>query len=253
MKIKDAINKIEEKFPLFTQSSWDNSGIQVGDLDADLKGIYICMDAEVANVKEAIDLGANLILAHHPFIFSGIKSLVKGDFSYEIIDLAIKNNLTIYACHTPFDASAEGMKATPLLKMAKSVDYDFVNDEDQTFGVVMETNNQSLEEIEDVIKVALSKYKLADITRIYQANDKPINRIAYMGGSGASYIGAAAAKGADLYITGDVKYHDAQLAKRLDLNLIDLGHDQSEMHFVDIMADYLKDFSNIHKTYKTFR
>ena len=74
-----------------------------------------------------------------------------------------------------------------------------------------------------------------------------------MGGSGASYIGDAAAKGADLYITADVKYHDAQLAKRLDLNLIDLGHDQSEMHFVDIMAEYLKDFSNVHKTYKTFR
>lgn len=253
MKIKDAINKIEDKFPLSTQSSWDNSGIQVGDLDADLKGVYICMDAEVDNVKEAIDLGANLIITHHPFIFSGIKSLVKGDFSYEIIDLAIKNNLTIYASHTPFDASADGMKATPLLKMARSVDYDFVADEDQTFGVIMETDNQSMEEIEDVINVALGKYKLTHITRIYQANDRPINRIAYMGGSGASYIAAAKARGADLYISADVKYHDAQLAKRLDLNLIDLGHDQSEMHFVDIMAEYLKDFPNVHKTYKTFR
>lgn len=253
MKIKDAINKIEDKFPLSTQSSWDNSGVQVGDLNADLKGIYICMDAEVDNVKEAIDLGANLIITHHPFIFSGIKSLVKGDFSYEIIDLAIKNNLTIYASHTPFDASPDGMKATPLLKMARSVDYNFVADEDQTFGVIMETDNQDLKEIEDVINVALAKYKLTHITRIYQANDRPINRIAYMGGSGASYIAAAKARGADLYISADVKYHDAQLAKRLDLNLIDLGHDQSEMHFVDIMAEYLKDFLNVHKTYKTFR
>ena len=253
MKIKDLINRIEERYPLASQSSWDNSGVQIGDLQADLKGIYICMDAEKANVEEAIRLGANLIISHHPLFFSGLKSLVKGDFSYEIIELAIKNDLTIYASHTPFDASKEGMKNTPLIKMAEKVIYDFVEDEAETFGIIMEVKDKRLVEISEEIKERLGKYNLSEITRIYKANDRPIKRIAYMGGSGASYIAAAKAKGADLYISADVKYHDAQLAKRLDINLIDLGHDQSEMHFVDIMYDYLKDFKNVHKTYKTFR
>lgn len=257
MKIKNIIEQIEALYPLDRQSSWDNSGVQIGNLDEEVKGIYIALDAEIFHIKKAIELGANLIITHHPLIFGGIKSLRRGEFMYEVIELAMKHNLTIYATHTPFDQSELGMKNSPLLKFGTNVDYDFVLDEGITFGTLMEIEPTSFEDCKNNIVEILEPYGFTHLLRAYKANDNAIQKIAIMGGRGAGYIGDAKSCGANLYITADVKYHDIQLAKRLGLNLIDLSHDQSEIHFVDIMSEQLLNSNpeldgKIHNSYKTY-
>lgn len=253
MLIKDIITKIEQKYPLSTQSPWDNSGVQIGDLNQELTGIYISLDAEIANIKEAIKNNCNLIITHHPLIFSGIKRLVKGEFNYSVIELAMAHKLTIYSSHTPFDASPDGMKNTPLLELGEDVNYDFVEEDHITFGTTMNVAPQSLSEFVEKIKNKLKRYGLTDNMRVYQANDKPIQKVAIMGGSGAGFIEHAKRIGADLYVTADVKYHDAQLAKRIGINLIDLTHDGSEIHFVDIMKKQLEQETKIITSYQTIK
>lgn len=257
MKIKNIIENIEALYPLDKQSSWDNSGVQIGNLEEEVKGIYIALDAEIFHVKKAIELGANFIITHHPLIFGGIKSLTHGEFMYEVIALAMKHKLTIYATHTPFDQSEVGMKNSPLLKFGTNIDYDFVLDEGITFGTLMDVEPNSFEDCQNKIVETLEPYGLTHLTRAYKANDNAIKKVAIMGGSGAGYICDAKISGADLYITADVKYHDIQLAKRLGLNLIDLSHDQSEIHFVDIMSEQLLNSNpdldgKIHSSYKTY-
>lgn len=253
MLIKEFIENFEDDFPLATQEPWDNSGIQIGDDNQVLREVYISLDCDIFHIKEAIKSKCNLIICHHPLFFDEIKSLTKDSFYYKAIELAIKNHITIYANHTPFDKSRYGMKKTPLLRMARNINYNFYQEEDG-YGVMAEIEPSSIVLVMMEIIKELSPYPNLEFIRTYKVNDRPIEKVAYIGGSGADFINTVKEAGADLFITGDIKYHDAELAHRLDLNLIDLGHDLSELHFVDIVSKFCQGISvEYESSYETFR
>ncbi|HEX2934189.1 MAG TPA: Nif3-like dinuclear metal center hexameric protein [Bacteroidales bacterium] len=101
--IKDVIQYIEEFAPSMYQESYDNSGIQVGNTDVALKGILLSIDVTESVVDEAIQNGLNLIISHHPVIFGGIKQLTGKKYTERVVIKAIKNDITIYSCHTNID------------------------------------------------------------------------------------------------------------------------------------------------------
>jgi dinuclear metal center YbgI/SA1388 family protein len=109
MRIYDVISYLENKFPLSSQASFDNCGVQVGEVSNDLKGVLIALDCTLEVVQEAIDLGVNLIIAHHPLIFKGIKSLTGKNYVEKIVIKAIENNIVIYGLHTNLDHHLHGV------------------------------------------------------------------------------------------------------------------------------------------------
>jgi len=103
MKVKDISKYLEQIAPLSYQESYDNSGLLVGDMDAEVSGVLISLDVTEAVIQEAITTGHNLIVAHHPLIFKGLKSLIGKHWVERCIRLAIKNDVNIYAIHTNLD------------------------------------------------------------------------------------------------------------------------------------------------------
>lgn len=103
MQIRDILFEIEQFAPLAYQESYDNCGVQVGDVNNIATGAILCLDVTEAVVDEAIAAGFNLIIAHHPVIFSGLKSLTGKNYVERVILKAIKNDITIYAAHTNLD------------------------------------------------------------------------------------------------------------------------------------------------------
>ena len=100
MTISEITNYLETLAPLSLQENYDNSGLIVGNKNDTVSGILVCLDSLEAIVEEAIQINCNLIIAHHPIIFSGIKKLNGNNYIERTIIKAIKNNIAIYAIHT---------------------------------------------------------------------------------------------------------------------------------------------------------
>jgi dinuclear metal center YbgI/SA1388 family protein len=109
MKIKDLITAIEQRAPLSLQEAYDNSGMQTGDVNEPIRGVLICLDVTEAVIDEAIELGCNLIISHHPLIFRGIKSLTGANYIERSIVKACNHHLAIYASHTNLDNAPGGV------------------------------------------------------------------------------------------------------------------------------------------------
>jgi dinuclear metal center YbgI/SA1388 family protein len=111
MKIKDIIAPLEAMAPLAYQESYDNAGLITGDKDDEAKGALICLDSTEAVIDEAIAKGCNLIIAHHPIVFSGLKKINGKNYVERVIIKAIRNNIAIYAAHTNLDNVHNGVNA----------------------------------------------------------------------------------------------------------------------------------------------
>ena len=98
MLVKDVIDFLDSYAPLKYSEDFDNTGLIVGDINAKLTGIIICLDSTKEVIQEAIDSNSNLIISFHPIIFNGLKQLSPGNYVNDSIILAIKNNISIFVC-----------------------------------------------------------------------------------------------------------------------------------------------------------
>ena len=109
IKIKEVLQKLEEFAPQSLQEKYDNAGLIVGDVAEKVTGVLISLDTTEEVLYEAIKKGCNLIISHHPIVFSGLKKLTGDNYIERVIILAIKNNIAIYAMHTNLDNVAHGV------------------------------------------------------------------------------------------------------------------------------------------------
>lgn len=109
MKIKDILQAIEQVAPIPLQESFDNSGVQIGDVNQEAKGAVVCIDVTEAVVEEAINLGCNLIISHHPLAFRSFKSLTGKNYVERCMIKACKHDIVVYAAHTNLDNAQEGI------------------------------------------------------------------------------------------------------------------------------------------------
>ncbi|WP_242918979.1 Nif3-like dinuclear metal center hexameric protein [Pontibacter liquoris] len=115
--IKEVIEKIEQLAPLPYQESYDNAGLQTGNPATDVSGVLVTLDCNEAVLEEALKKGCNLVVAHHPVIFKGIKQLTGGNYVERTIIQAIQNNIAIYAAHTNLDNVVQGVNTKIADKM----------------------------------------------------------------------------------------------------------------------------------------
>jgi len=109
MRIREILNVIEELAPLPLQEAFDNSGVQVGDINAEAKAALLCIDVTESVIDEAIALGCNLIVSHHPLAFRPFKSLTGKNYIERCLMKACKHDIVVYAAHTNLDNAKEGI------------------------------------------------------------------------------------------------------------------------------------------------
>ena len=242
MKVKDIISVIEEFAPLSVQESWDNSGLCVGSPDDEVTSVLIGLDCTPALVDEAAACGADMIVTHHPLIFKGVKKISPEDQTGEAIIKAIRAGISIYAAHTSADkvlAGVSGAMAERLgLKNIRILDED---GEGTGLGTVGELGVPMTSE--EAVAFVKERFGLKVLKTSKPINTK-IERVAMCGGSGGSLIGAAMKSGAQLYISGDISYHNFFTGPHF--MIMDIGHYESEIEIVDIL------FSLIRKKFPTF-
>jgi len=229
----------ETHYPIKLAYEWDNVGLQIGTLNKEVTGILLTLDVTKEVVQEALDEHCNVIIAHHPLIFKPLKNILTDAYKGQLIETLIKHDITVYVAHTNYDLGDRGMNTMLADKLAlKNQEILEFETESHGIGRIGEIEPMHLDEAVDYIK---SKLSLTHVRLVNKKSNKRIKRIAISGGSGASHMFSAKFKNADLYLTGDISYHQAQDMIQMGLSAIDIGH-YAEKHFSEALKqDLLND------------
>jgi len=239
MRIKEIISFIEEYAPLKLQASFDNSGLLCGDPEQELTSILLCIDITEEVIHEAVTQGHNLIISHHPLIFGGLKHITPATYVERCVIHAIKHNIAIYASHTNMDIVANGVSGRMADKLNLTNRQILQPEGDPLagngFGIIGELQHpaDSMTFLQQVKKIFQ-----CDRLRYTTPHRTSIQRVAVCGGAGASFFNQAVAKHADVYISGDFKYHDFFLAENR-IFIADIGHYESEQFTKEIFYEIL--------------
>ena len=242
MKVKDIVAVIEEFAPLSIQEGWDNSGLCVGSPEDEVSSVLLALDCTEALIDEAIECGADMIVTHHPLIFSGLKKIAPEDQVGAAVIKAIKNGISIYAAHTNADKVIAGVSGAMAEKLGLT-DVQILDEDGDGTGLGVVGNLPQPLEVGQVISLVKEKFALKALKSSKPSGDV-ISRVAMCGGSGSSLIGAAKKSGAQLYISGDISYHNFFTTR--GFMIMDIGHYESEIEIVNIL------FSLIKKNFPTF-
>ncbi len=231
------IEIIESISPSDMAESWDNCGWQVKCTGETVKTVLVALEVTHQVIDEAVAEGAELILTHHPMLFSGIKKVDEGDVAGGYLFRLIQNGISVYSCHTSFDRASGGNNdyLGELLGLENIRPFDA----DNGFCRKGETPFE--------ITLAELTHRAADAFSIDESHFRsvgdPSTSIATVGwctGAGSEFIRDAFDEGCDLYITGDVKYHEAQNAREMGICVLDAGHYGTEKIFTENMAEQLR-------------
>ena len=250
MKTRKVIEWLDATFHPEYQEDYDNSGFLLGDSQSEYKGALVALDLTPAVVDEAVRVGASLIVTHHPFIFTGVKRLTDGSETGRMVMALVKNDISVYAAHTNLDNlpwGVSGALAERLeLKKCKVLSVKCqVGDEAVGAGMVGELPEpMNVEAFLTKVKTLLG-LPIVRTSQFSILNSQfSIKKVALCGGSGAEFIGDALAAGADIYLTGDLKYHDFQRTEGR-MVLADIGHYESEQFAKEIFSRAISEkFSN---------
>jgi len=221
MNLNSIINLLNDEVKLKEHESWDNSGLQIGSMKGNINKIMLTIDINKEGVKQAIQEKVDLIITHHPFFFNTIKKIDFDTYDGEIIEMLIKENINLYSMHTSYDMAEKGV----------------------TYNLAQKLNISDYQVLHPVNIIDYAKFVKetleAEGVKLYCNDEKTVKRVAFCGGSGSEFIGDAIKQNADVYITGDIKYHQAQEAVKDNLCIIDAGHYNTEVHSMETIMEVL--------------
>ena len=236
MKVKDIINTIEEFAPLNLQEKWDNSGLCIGSPEDEVSSVLIGLDCTSELVDEAIACGADMIVTHHPLIFSGLKKISPEDMVGAAVIKAIKAGISIYAAHTSADKVIAGVSGAMAAKLGL-VNVAILDEDGEGTGLGVVGDLPQPMTAQEAVDFVKERFKLKAM-RCSKPIEGVISRVAMCGGSGGSLIAAAKASGAQLYLSGDISYHNFFTPE--GFMIMDIGHYESEIEIVDILFSLIK-------------
>ena len=249
MLIGDIVRPIEEFAPLSLQESYDNAGLIVGRLDDELQGgVLLAVDVTEEVIEEAIEKECGLIITHHPIIFHPLKRLNSASVVERCVEMAIRNNIALYACHTNLDSAPNGM-SWKVGEMLGLQDMEVLQPtaDGAGFGVVG-TLSQPMLEV-DFLSQVKNSFSV-EALRHSALLGREVKRVAICTGAGASLMREAKASECDIYLTADLKYNDFYTPDS-HFVVVDMGHFESEFCAIAILFDILsKIFINfaLHKS-----
>lgn len=230
--VAEVMNRIA---PKILAEEWDNPGLLVGSFSAEVEKIFVCLDVSEENIKIAAEFGANLIVSHHPLIFRAVKNFRTDLPLGRKIELLIKNNISVFAAHTNLDSAFGGVNDI-LAEKIGLIDVKMFGDEEISLGRIGKlAEPMTAKDFALHVKKVLS----AENVRLIEAGNFLVSKVGVCGGAGADFIQKAKFFGATAFVTGDVKYHEAQSAVENKIHVVDAGHFATEFPVVHALAEKL--------------
>lgn len=228
MKLKDLLNHIDSYAPFSLAEEWDNSGLIVGDYEAEVSSVAICLDAVSEAVSEAAENGCEVLLCHHPLIFRPIRNIDIHTETGRTIYEALMRGVSIIAAHTNFDKTGVNAALAELIGLAEIKPLG-------DFGLAGSIPaKMSLKNFAEHVK---SHWELSRLNIYSQNLPSEISRAALCGGSGAEFWREAVSSGAQIYLTADMKYHELIDATRAGLVIGLADHGEMERASLPKLAE----------------
>lgn len=224
--VKDIYNFIDSIAPFNRQCEWDNSGMLVGESNKEVNKIALVLDITAEAVKKAAEIGADLIISHHPVIFKAAKRFTDNAPAF----LLAKNGISAICAHTSLDCAAGGVNDALASALGFESVYPLPVDGDAAMVRVAETDTDADTLAKLVCKKLNTGVRIAD-------SGKRIKKIALCGGAGGDFIEAVADLGCDAYITGDVSHHEFLDGLAIGLTVIAAGHFETENPVISVLAE----------------
>lgn len=239
MICKEVIETLESLAPLSLAEKWDNVGLLTGREDREIEKIMLALDPGSKTIQEAVAWKADLLITHHPLIFSGMKSITTKDFVGKRVYDLILNDICYYAMHTNFDMAAMAEAVAMQLELTDSKVLEVsLYEEDKTMGIGRIGKLSEPMSLEEFALYVKEKCNVSGI-KVFGEGDKRVHKVALVPGSGKDYIPEAIRKEADVFLTGDIGHHVGMDACEQGIAVIDAGHYGLEKIFSSYMADFL--------------
>lgn len=241
MLCREIMQVIEAAYPRDAALDFDNVGLLAGRAEKEVSRVYIELDATDAVIDRAVKAGADMLITHHPLIFSPVKRITDEDFISRRILKLIQNDISYYAMHTNYDVLGMAELSEKVLGIHDTEVLDVTMEKagkPEGIGRVGTLERpMTLEECCVYVKHRLNLGSL----KMFGDRQAVVSRLAISPGSGKTAVPAALAKGADVLVTGDIGHHDGLDAVEQGLAVIDAGHYGTEYIFIDDMKRFLEE------------
>lgn len=240
MKVKKLTDWLEAQFPASVAEEWDNVGLLTGDDENEVKHVFLALDLTEDVLDEAVRCGADMIVTHHPMIFSGIKKINNHSFTGRRIISLVRHGISYYAMHTNYDILGMADLSAKYLELSDITVLSTTGEKDGEpvgFGRVGKLPKEMT--LKDYALLVKKNLKLSDV-KVYGNLEQPVKTAAVCTGSGKSMIQDVLAAGANVYVTGDIDHHTGIDAVAQGLAIIDAGHYGTEYIFMEDMKERLQ-------------
>jgi len=243
--LSDIIDILDNLAPPSLAEEWDNCGLQLGDLAWPVTKIWVALDPVKAVVEAACAQDVDLLITHHPLIFKSLKAIEFHTPLGAILNTAIRHNLAIFTAHTNLDSVPGGLNdilagrlglkdLQPLaaggeIRGSKSAISPLIHPGDRP-GIGRVGHLDKTMDLKSLARAIRAEMGL-NLVRFAGDPHLPVKKVAVCTGSGSSLLSNFFASGAQVYISGDIRYHDARDVEAANLGVIDIGHFSSE-HFM---------------------
>lgn len=237
MKAGEVIDILEKLSPRDLAMDWDNTGLLVGGREKEVSKCLIAVDATDEVIEEAVKVGADMLITHHPLIFKRIAKINEEDFIGRRIIKLIKSDICLYCMHTNFDIKGMADEASDILGLKNAEVLELTSEGDGLGRMAELDRTVSAKELAELVK---EKFAL-DYVCLYAKEGQQVRKAAIYTGSGKGAADLAINADCDALITGDIDYHTALDAMARDMCIIDAGHFGIEKIFIPYIAGYLEE------------
>ena len=243
MHIKELQQVLNDIAPLEDQEEWDNSGMQINMGRTEVNRALVCLEVTRDVIEEAISEDVDFIVTHHPLIFGeGLKRIEKNDVTGSYILDLIFTGISVYSAHTCFD-SVRGGNNDDLayrLQLHRISRMAIPGQQYRANGMATQGYLDSPMRLADFAMYLNDILEHPGGIKVCGNPDRIIRKVGLCTGAGGSFVAAATEAGCDVYISGDIKHHEAQNARESGMCIIDAGHFATEFIFTENMAAKLR-------------
>ncbi len=239
MNVLALYEALDALYPRALSCPWDNDGLMIcPDPNREVKRVMFALDATEATVTEAIRAGADALITHHPMLFRPLKAVTPFTLSGSRSLSALSASLSVMSFHTRLDAGDGGVNDVLVAKIGLTDVEKFGDDESPTLGRIGTLSApMAAEDFAATVRDALG----APSVRL--TGDRPVCRVAVVGGDGKDFITPAMLAGADTLVTGDASYNTVLDAAEEGINVIEAGHYCTEAPVLAPLSKTVQDIS----------
>lgn len=233
---------IEKIAPTSCAESWDNVGLLAGSRDKKVERIITALDATDAVISQAVEQQADMLVTHHPMIFSSMKRITDDDFIGRRIIKLIQNDISYYAMHTNFDVCMMNDLAAEKIGIVKEEVLEEVYTDKETgkaAGIGIVGNLKEELTVRQLAQLVKDAFKIPYV-RVSGDLERKLQRVAISTGAGKSIAAHALKKGAEVFISGDMDHHTVIDMSDQGMQIIDAGHYGTEHFMAEYVGTYLK-------------